>query len=787
MLKFSSLYLKNCLYFKNVKLPLDTGEILIVNGKNLCSREKGQTNGAGKSLLLSYVPNIVFASDPIAIRSNSKKDLFTNSKDGVATLKFQAGEDKYKILQKGGMSSIQYDVFKNGELQKIRTTPLSEKYIKSVFPLSEAEFYTTVYLNSQREFVFQKGKSDARLKFFTEFFRLDYYDQMRAEFQQQLKAVKNVEIEVATLEGQRLRLVEDLKELETDKVDSIEQIQEEFDSKQELRKKISLKVDNLSKKIVFAELKEQLLGSISGASRPDAEKTKKLVAKIKKIEEFLAIQSKIENLKSIIARQEEKARTSKKALKGIADSLNLSVAKLQEFDPDSEIESLYKKYESKVSEMRQDFELYNEYKKDLKSLTKPKVKTSIAKLEEKVALNKNQIQTFRQLKDHIENGTCSVCGSTVDLKSLEKIAKLAESEIESAKNDLLYSKLVVKIKELGFDKEKFDTLLEKFKKIEEEYEKHLDLKKNHKKFLGFLEEFKAAKKACAEYKEEVQNLESSFNKKLPVDKLEDYRAEIANSKSIEKLYVQLETVEADCKSEGISLDSFSLNEGKEKLKKLKNKYRTTEGRVEELRNAISRHTLHKEKEKLLNKKLKEVSDKIEEKNVIVSDKVLLENLIKVYSNKGIKIQRVNAICKILERNLNHFKSLLFDENFKFRINITETAFDVIVDRGAGMVSDVRRLSGSEGRRFNLLLLISLLPLTPAHRRSNLVILDEMESNASSTSTRLFCERYIPELHKMVPNIIVVTPLDLRIDSAKRVLVTKDKNGSTVDFVKELDG
>ena len=93
--------------------------------------------------------------------------------------------------------------------------------------------------------------------------------------------------------------------------------------------------------------------------------------------------------------------------------------------------------------------------------------------------------------------------------------------------------------------------------------------------------------------------------------------------------------------------------------------------MEELRNRISRHQMHKEKEKLLSKKLAELSEKIEQQNVIVADKVFLENLIKVYSNKGIKIQKVNGICRILERNLNHFKSLVFDENFKFKINIEE--------------------------------------------------------------------------------------------------------------------
>ena len=144
MLKFKSLRLKKCVYFNDASLPLDTGDILVVNGRNLKSREKHQTNGSGKSLFFSYLPNIVFASHPLAIRANSKKDMYTAGTNGKATLNFSSGDASYKITQNGGSNSVGYSIQKDGVDQKIRTTPLSEKYIKSVFPLTEAEFYKTV-------------------------------------------------------------------------------------------------------------------------------------------------------------------------------------------------------------------------------------------------------------------------------------------------------------------------------------------------------------------------------------------------------------------------------------------------------------------------------------------------------------------------------------------------------------------------------------------------------------------------------------------------------------------
>ena len=142
-----------------------------------------------------------------------------------------------------------------------------------MFPLSEAEFYTTVYLNSLRQFVFQTGKSEARLKFFTEFFRLDYYDQMRVEFQQQLKQVKRVEIEVSTLEGQRLRYVEDLKSLAGEDVGDVSEVQEKFDLLKDKRSKIAKRLDSLTSKKSYAELLSQLLENIDGAKKPSAKRS----------------------------------------------------------------------------------------------------------------------------------------------------------------------------------------------------------------------------------------------------------------------------------------------------------------------------------------------------------------------------------------------------------------------------------------------------------------------------------------------------------------------------------
>lgn len=774
MLEFDKLKLKECVYFRNAELSLNSGQILIVNGKNLKSREKNQSNGSGKSLFFSYIPNILFANHPLAIRANSKKEMFLSS-DANATLSFKVNEIAYRVSQLGG-SNISYKIYKDGKHINPKTTATkSEQYISEVLPISESEFYTLVYLNSQRDFVFQRGKFESRLKFFTEFFRLDYYDQMKEYFQEELRKVKKVEIEVSAYESQRLKFVEDLKELEGSQVDDIDELEERKAGLQTKKKKANAKLSKLSKQQGYLELHAQVKKSIGTSKRPSKER----VAELQKL---------IANLE-----EQQELRASVKARKVKVKKLDASIAELQA-ELNSIYQGLFKKdfdkpfeldtaIESKYRKAKEQKENHETLVADLEDAEKrlaalKKTKASKEDLQSKLDECKQQIKTYNKLKEHIDDDKCPICGSTVDLATIKKKALDAKAKIAEIEAQLEYLEVKAEVAKLKKEVESSESA-DSFDKIQKEY-KQFAVKKE--KFSEVQRLYSKLQTQQADLKEEKAELKKELAKvdDSDLDDLDALRDESYNAKQTAKLYQQLDDVVAKAKKDEVSLDA-DLADIKGQIKELETLIHKMEVKIEELAAIINKNNVHLEKEKLIRTKLKEVNQKIEDLNVIIADKEILETLVKVYSNKGIKIQKINSICRLIEKNLNHFKSLLFGENFKFKINITDKAFDVIVDRGDGIVSDVRHLSGSEGRRFNLLLLISLLPLTPKSRRSNLVILDEMESNSDEVSLRLFCERFIPELHKFIPNVIVVSPLALQIPNAQRVTVVKDETGSRLEF------
>jgi DNA repair exonuclease SbcCD ATPase subunit len=781
MLEFEKLVLKNCVYFKDAELDLNSKQIYLVNGRNLKSRETNQSNGAGKSLLFSYIPNVLFGNHPMAIRANSKKDLF-NAEAGKAKaqVNFKVDNNAYEVTQNGG-SSVSYKIVKNGKHINVKTTASkSENLISDILPISQSEFYTLVYLNSLRPFTFQRGTFENRLSFFTEFFRLDYYDAMKEYFQDELKKVKRVEVEVSAYESQRLRFSEDIKELSGDDDYDLDELEEQKTELKNKRKKIQARISKLTKSKTYIELKAQLTKNIGKAERPSKQRIQQLRSLINELEEQLEIRSTVKS-------QTVKVKKYKAQLAEIKTELNTIYQDLfgkdfdEPFELDTSIETAYLKAKRENSDREDLVDELRDLKKRLKQAT-PTKKTYEA-LEAAISDGKQQIRTYNKIKEHLDDDTCPVCGSVVDLPTLKKKAIKAKDVIATCQKELSYlditqeiSQTQSKISELEeVDLTKLEKAFNDFKVKRDSYQK---VQRLHSRLVSTQEQYNEERESLARNTKKVTDADT--------DKLDGYRDEVYNAKRLSSLYNQLDEVLKDAADADVDLTQ-DVSEVSSQIHKYEDQAINFESRIESISVKINKSNVQNEKRKMLTEKLHEVTERIEKLNSVIADKEILETLVKVYSSKGIKIQKINSICRLIEKNLNHFKSLLYGENFKFKIKITEKSFDVIVDRGDGVVSDVRLLSGSESRRFNLLLLISLLPLTPKSRRCNMVILDEMESNSDSSTIDMFCNRFVPELHKFIPNVIVVTPIDLKIPNAKRIFIVKDEKGSRLEHSKDIQG
>lgn len=778
MIQFKKLSLQDCVYFRKAELNLDQGEILLINGKNLCSREPDQSNGSGKSLFFSYLPNILFASHPLAIRANAKKELFISNK-AKATLELEIMGDHYQIEQSSNGTSVSYAIAKNGKPEQIRTTPLSEKYIQRILPISEAEFYTLIYLNSQRDFVFQRGKFEARLAFFTEFFRLDYYDNMRQYFAEELKKLKKLEIEVAAYESQRLKLNLDIKELDQqDLLDvDIEELEEKRAKFKDKRASFKEKLARLRQVQSHLRLVSQLKESLGGKRRVTDAQVEHIKEEVDRISNQVTVRKELKQLK-----------------KTCTDLLDARNAVQDELD--SIYQALFNKDFDEPYEL--DYEVETEYREISAAYEKQKslqlkeqdLIASLADYGQAPLTNeelltesfecKQQIASYRKIQSyHAKDSKCPVCGTDLDITQAKRRASKAKKRLVQIERELQAYELSQGLIAIQAQIKKFPAdLSNQFALIKAKYKKFAELKQHFSKVQRLSSRLSEVQRSYLQSKESFTQLKKELDQTIDVTVLSSLTDELGQAKHIAKLYQQLDKLEASRPdSDYVDLD---LDQVQEKMDQLEDKQHRLDVALEKLADRINAYHIYEEKRKLLVSNLSDLSDKIEKLNGQLADKELLEILVRVYSNKGIKIQKINAICRLIEKNLNRFKTLLFGENFTFSLVVTEKSFDVLVDRGNSVVSDVRHLSGSESRRFNLLMLISLLPLTPKERRSNVIILDELEANGSPSTINMFCNHFIPELHKYVPNIIVISPLSLSIPQARTIYVVKDKKGSRLE-------
>jgi DNA repair exonuclease SbcCD ATPase subunit len=149
---------------------------------------------------------------------------------------------------------------------------------------------------------------------------------------------------------------------------------------------------------------------------------------------------------------------------------------------------------------------------------------------------------------------------------------------------------------------------------------------------------------------------------------------------------------------------------------------------------------------------------------------------------------MKQISELVENNLNLYAPLICAEPFKFKIEITENDFQVIVDRGHARVSDIRRLSGAESSCFNLLLLLAILPLIPNARRVDTIILDEMDAPFGEPLKELYTQKFLPMLQTIVPKVVVITTSKtLKFAEATNYLIVKEGEESRIEELGELTG
>jgi DNA repair exonuclease SbcCD ATPase subunit len=773
--------LKDILHFKQAKFVFKPG-ITIIRGLNRNGELKKNTNGVGKSLLFSCIPNIIYATTPLA-KKNDKKSLFRTDKSEIR-FTFKKDKTVWTIIQRAKKASIAYQILKDGTDQKPRTSAIAEAKIKELFGISEEMFYTKDYISIQRPHLFLRGTPTQRQEFFTEVFKLDHYDNLRANFLLQIRELKAKKTKLDVYKEQLSELDVKIQDLDwtNEKESSINELETKINS---LNKTYVSSVTEISDVQAMLNIAQQVVRKSEKvnselSSDEIRAKRKDLKVKLKEVQDYAEYKRSLSKYKKDTAKLQERLEDLTKALKEVKkDGDDLGKLHLSEIR--KSLDSLLSKRTSfrtdvkTLTRLRSD---YSELEEQLDGCKKPKLSveqllTRIGELEQIIDLHRSVNSISKE---------CPLCGSAISKSDIRRIADAASDELPKRK------------KELGAIK-KFESL----KSIKKEAATYTDSEDKLKEIETKISKLESQERRIEKYnriREAISDTEESLEQIHKPKSLADPQCDSSEEKLESRIQSLSTTLSGLAELEELKEENLKINPENKSVKTLTREVKGLRDTQEKLSGRINKineklPTLLAQQKQIVDhvSSRDELTEKISKIEIQLEDYPVLEALIKAYGSKGLKVEVMKKIATLVEANLNKYKSLIFAEDFVFKINIAENQFSVLVDRPNGVSSDISKLSGAEGASFTLLLLLSMLPLIPRRLRADTIVLDECDAYLGPPLKELFFTKFLPILATIVPKVCVISTADskLKVEGARNILIEKDGADATVKEVYELEG
>ena len=749
---------RQTLLFGDVNLNLNPGGIVTVSGKNLNVRRTGveyDTNAVGKSVLFSSLANVLYERGALHESAKSKKELYGDAL-GCSRI-YHRTEDGVEYCYEQAKSG-KYVVYENGEPLKHDKVANSVSTMQTLFPVCEDAWHHLVVLSSAHPAPFMMAKPEARRNFFSELFNYAYFDELASMAKRQIteksKTASKLEGFASSIETLRASLSQipevDESELESD-LNTLLELQDKINGRLSFAEFTKIK-----KRLVEleTELDDEVDEKHLEAAKAYLEKTQDHVSKLS-----VKIAFSESKKKELLAYKED-SREFSESLESLAD-FNISEDPKQAVSDINALLALLELVGDEDIHALASVQVLNLTKRDILAFRETYAEQQVLEAE-KTSIEHSLAGIRKVLKNIKGHAKCPFCASDVDEDHFRAELKRLSDELDvvDEKLDAIVTKEFRSLARYAnnLSNNSFCKSLTsgvdwcKLKKIEDSRSVLKLVLRQAKRLQD---------RVPPEGTQDVAELKARLNNvKLKREKAQEYIDFANNLGSLATEYRKL-------KKKVAGLDEDEMQQDLEELVALKR--------------SVEERQKHQEKRESFFSMIAQIKKDSAKEAKVLEDIPALEVLVRAYSTKGLRLSAISSIAQTLSSSLNENAHMLFSEPFSFDVNITDTRFDIMVDRSPES-SDIRKLSKSEQRRFSMLYAYCLNELIPPSSRSNLIVLDEMEDGSSDVNRKLYREVFLPHLNSVVPNVFVVSPLKemQEVPGTRTLFVVKDGDSSHVE-------
>jgi DNA repair exonuclease SbcCD ATPase subunit len=704
--------------FKELKFTIPLGVSAIYGLNRASGRASKNSNGVGKSFMLSVIPEIAY-DEPIV---GEKSDLV---KTGVRAMSFTNYQGKKVLVRRKAVGKTdKIGITVDGVDQELRKLPVARAAIKALWPLTIDDYSTYVHIDSRIPHPLVMGTSADRKRFFTNFFNLHKLDAERKLYSAELTRLSKIRAAFTELRDQYLKGKSDLLTA-PDLLD--------LDGRIATNRKILKTLQNR-----FAAVQDTIrlvqFGTSAGAQI-------KVLARACggtiTVEEFARARKdnaweldKIEKDLEDAEAWDQYQRDNKhyvEAFNGLSDEAKAEIEthglKVARTNAAEAARVLVRVRES-IKRIKADIEGIGQDMPDLP----PKV-AAPEEDEDGLRTLKNVYEHHLEHASRFEDGKCETCGQPVQIKDPKVVQKKLDTVIAKLKahaNAKAYTTAKKERTRLEFKAKSYETQLgrerDKLKLCAREAalaDELRDLPRKPKAFEGKKLQTVVLKRMLTELHE----------RRSLLDYLEPHLDTVIEFKALTQK--DLERVKD---SEGLSDRMNAIQEKLSNLQAKREVHSTISGRLADMRT------------------------RLREMKIQLEDEQALKHLVQGYADKNIKKMAVEAISVRLMSLVNKYAKIIMPEDFRFEFR-WDTQVSLIVHRKNGTKnesSDVRKLSGAESTLFTLILVCSLLNFVPPRKRCSVIILDEPTARLSDEMTEVF-KKMVGILNTIIPSVVIITP------------------------------